>query len=184
MTRQPGKDLIIPPRLPAPQGNTREIPLPEVFRGCWAATVPRVDSVQPLTPDAGIPIWLTKTYTLCYKQAGDSGKWQLTFAEGKVENRREVSDQRDLIKVASVSGPNHAELTAYLHFRTHPFVSFWGAGGGSTLDELAHLNCHVIPGRNLMVVSAVVFVERDGEPDVNLTWHTNFLRTVASNGTD
>src|SRR5437016_1330765 len=82
MTRQPGEDLIIPPRLPAPQGNTREIPLPEVFRGCWAATVPRVDSVQPLTPNAGIPIWLTKTYTLCYKQAGDSGKWQLTFAEG------------------------------------------------------------------------------------------------------
>ncbi len=179
ITRQPGDNLSLPPRLPAPQGNMREIPLPEVFRGCWSGSVPTVDSMQPLSPDMGRLIWLTKTYTLCYKQAGYNGKWQLTFAEGTVADRREVSDQRQLIKVKSVSAPNRAELTAYLHFRTHTFIGFGGIARPRTLDELAHLHCNVIPGRELMAVNAAVFVETNGEPYANLTWHTNFLRTVS-----
>jgi hypothetical protein len=175
--RQPGEIPSLPSRLPAPQGNTREIPLPEVFRGCWSGSVPRIDSMQPLSPDMGRLIWLTKTYTLCYKQAGYNGKWQLTFAEGTVADRREVSDQRQLIKVKSVSGPDRAELTAYLHFRTHGFIGFGGAARPSTLDELGHLHCNVLPNGDLMTVSAAVFVETNGEPYANITWHTKFLRT-------
>jgi hypothetical protein len=184
ITRQPGDNLVIPPRLPAPQGSTREIPLPQVFRGCWTGSVPAIDSLQPLSPDIGYTIWLTKIYTLCYKQVGYNGKWQLTFAEGTVENRREVTDQRSSIRVKSVTDSNHVELTAYLHFRSRPFVNFWGAARGSTVDELAHLKCRVIPGRNLMAVSAVVFVEHDGEPDANITWHTNFARSSAASDVD
>jgi hypothetical protein len=176
ITRQPGENLSLPSRLPAPQGNTREIPLPEVFRGCWSGSVPRIDSMQPLSPDMGRLIWLTKTYTLCYKQAGYSGKWQLTFAEGTVADRREVSDQRQLIKIKSVSGPDRAELTAYLHFRTHGFAWFGGVARPSTLDELTHLHCNVLPKQDLMMVSAAVFVETNGEPYANVTWHTNFFR--------
>jgi hypothetical protein len=164
--------------LPGPQGNTREIPLPQVFRGCWSGSVPTLDSVRPLRPDAVNLLWLTKTYTLCYKQAGYSGKWQLTFAESRVANTREASDQRQAIKVKSVSGPNRAELTAYLHFRTHPIVTFWTARRADTLDELSHLHCDVIPERDRMAVRAVVFVERNGEPDVSLTWHANFFRAI------
>ena len=174
-----------PYQLPAPQGNTREIPLPEVFRGCWSGSVPSVDSMQPLSPDMGRMIWLTKTYTLCYKQAGYNGQWRLTFAENAVADRREVSDQRQAIRVKSVSGPDRAELSAYLHFRTHGFVGFGGIARPSTLDELAHLHCNVRPELNLMTVSASVFVETNAEPYAEVTWHTNFFRLGGKmNGTD
>lgn len=177
LMRQPLETPGVPFQLPAPQGNTREIPLPEVFRGCWSGSVPRVDSMQPLNPDMGRLIWLTKTYILCYKQAGYNGRWELTFAEGAVADRREVSDQRQSIKVKSVSGPDRAELTGYLHFRTRGFVGFGGLARPSTLDELAHLHCNVQPERDVMTVSASVFVETNGEPYGEVTWHTNFFRT-------
>ena len=166
-----------PTQFPAPQHNTREIPLPEVFRGCWSGSVPRIDSMQPLSPKVGRLIWLTKTYTLCYKQAGYNGKWQLTFAESAVADRSEASDQRQSIRVKSVSGRDHAKLSAYLHFRTHGFVGFGGMARPSTLDELAHLDCHVHPDDNVMAVNAAVFVETNGEPYAEVTWHTNFFRT-------
>jgi len=165
-----------PAQLPAPQGNTREIPLPQVFRGCWSGSVPRLDSVQPLSVDSSRLIWLTKTYLLCYKQAGYNGKWQLTFAESAVADHSEVSDQRQLIKVKSVKGPNRAELTAYLHFRTHGFASFAGLAQPSVLDELTHLHCNVLPRQELMTVNAEVFVETNGEPYAKVTWHANFFR--------
>ena len=133
--------------------------------------------MQPLSANVGRLIWLTKTYTLCYKQAGYNGKWQLTFAEGTVADRREVSEQRQLIKVKSVAGPDRAELTAYLHFRTHGFIGFGGMARPSTLDELAHLHCNVRPEGDLMTVTAAVFVEDNGEPYANVNWHTNFFRT-------
>jgi hypothetical protein len=177
MARQPAEIPSLPLTLPAPQGNTHEIPLPQVFRGCWSGSVPRLDSIRPLSPEIGRLIWLTKTYTLCYKQTGYNGKWQLTFAESAVADRREVSDQRQLIKVKSVSGPNRAELTGYLHFRTHGFVGLGGIAQPSTLDELAHLHCDVLPQQDLMTVSAVVFVETNGEPYADVSWHTNFFRT-------
>jgi hypothetical protein len=166
----------VPLQLPAPQHNTREIPLPDVFKGCWAGSVPAVDSMQPLGRDMGRLIWLTKTYTVCYKQAGYNGKWKLTFAESAVADRSEASDQRQAIKVNSVSGPDRAELSAYLHFRTHGFVGLGGIARPSTLDELTHLHCEVRPELNLMMVTASVFVETNGEPYAEVTWHTTFFR--------
>jgi hypothetical protein len=178
ITHQPAETPgFLPPLFPAPQGNTREIPLPQIFRGCWSGSVYSVDSTQPLSPDVGRLIWLTKTYTLCYKQAGYNGKWELTFAEGGVADRSEVSDQRQSIRVKSVSGTDRAELTAYLHFRTHGFSWFGGFARPSTLDELAHLHCSIERERNLMAVTAAVFVETNGEPYAEVTWHTNFFRT-------
>ncbi len=162
--------------LPAAQGNTRELPLPRVFRGCWSGSVYRVDSIRPLNPNLGRLIWLTKNYTLCYLQSGYNGKWQLTFAEGTVAARSEVSDQRQSIKVDSVTGRDRAELTAYLHFRTHGFVGLGGVARPSTLDELTHLHCNANPEHNLMFVSAEVFVETNGEPYAEVTWHTNLFR--------
>ena len=177
--RQPAEPIApgVPFHLPAPQHNTREIPLPDVFKGCWSGSVPAVDSMQPLSPDMGRMIWLTKTYTVCYKQAGYNGKWHLTFAESAVADRHEASDQRQSIKVKSVSGRDRAELTAYLHFRTHGFVGFGGVARPSTLDELTHLHCNVRPELNLMMVNASVFVETNGEPYAEVSWHTNFFRT-------
>ncbi len=177
IVRQPFGTPDSPARLPAPQANTREIPLPQVFRGCWSGSVDSIDSMEPLSPDVGRLIWLTKHYTLCYKQAGYNGKWQLTFAEGAVADRREVSDQRQSIKVRSVNGRDHAELTAYLHFRTHGFAWFGGVARPSTLDELAHLHCDVQQAGDQMLVSAAVFVETNGEPYAEVTWHTNFFRS-------
>jgi hypothetical protein len=182
LVAQPEERPLRPPKLPAPQGNIHELPLPEVFRGCWSGSVPRVDSIRPLSPDAGRLIWLTKVYTLCYKQAGYAGRWRLTFAEGTVADRHEVTDQRQLIKVKSVSGADRAELTAYLHFRTHLLMGLGGVARPSTLDELAHLHCEVLPGRDLMAVSAVVFVETNGEPYADVSWHSKFFRALARNG--
>jgi hypothetical protein len=185
ITHQPGDMPGFPPQLPGPQGNTREIPLPEVFRGCWSGSVPQVDSIRLLSQDMSRLIWLTKTYTLCYKQAGYTGKWQLTFAEIAVADRFKVSDQRQLIKVKSVSAPDQAELTAYLHFRTHGLVGFGGVARPSTLDELTNLHCNVVAQGDLMAVSAVVFVETNGEPYAEVTWHTNFYRArVETSGKD
>ncbi|HVC43680.1 MAG TPA: hypothetical protein VND20_02615 [Candidatus Binataceae bacterium] len=160
--------------------NTREIPLPEVFRGCWTGLVSEVDSITPLSPDATHIQWLTKSYTLCYKQVGYAGKWQLTFAEGSVAERAAVSDQRQSISVKSVEGRDRAELTAYLHFRA-PQVDPIGIATGTvnTLDELTHLHCAVTPDKSAMDVRATVFVENDGESWATIVWHTRFMRVGA-----
>jgi hypothetical protein len=180
LEQQPGGTLSKPPIVPGPQGNTREIPLPQVFHGCWAGEVPRVDSIEPLSPDAGHIAWLTKSYTLCYKQTGYSGRWQLTFAEGAVSDRREVSDQRQSIRVKSVSGPEQAQLTAYLHFRA-PQLNIFGQPTGSinTLDELTSLDCLVVSGGGAMQVRAQVFVEMDDEPYARIIWHTRLMRAAS-----
>jgi hypothetical protein len=178
---QSESEKTLPPVLPAPQGATREIPLPEVFRGCWRGTVARVDSITPLSSSAGRTIWLTKSYTLCYKQIGYNGKWHLTFAEGSVTDRRKVTDQRQSIRVKSVSGADRAELTAYLHFRA-PVIGMFGTPTGivNTMDELTHLHCYITPDKSTMEVEASVFVENDDRPYANINWHTQFYRTPAA----
>src|SRR5690348_12402285 len=55
--RQPGGTPGAPWQLPGSQHNMREIPLPEVFRGCWSGSVPRLDSMKPLSPKVGRLIW-------------------------------------------------------------------------------------------------------------------------------
>lgn len=180
--QQPGESMPHPPITPGGQGNTREIPLPEVFHGCWSGDVARVDSIVPLGPDTGRIVWLTKSYTLCYKQTY-KGRWQLTFAEGSVSDATEVWDQRQSIQVKSVSGPERAKLSAYLHFRA-PRLSMFGqpTGGINTLDELTSLDCVVVPGGGEMEVRARVFVEMDDTPYAQIMWHTRLLRTVAGGG--
>jgi hypothetical protein len=176
-------ESTIPPQLPGAQRDTREIPLPQVFRGCWRGAVPRIDTLVPIDPAARRTVWLTKSYTLCYKQAGYNGKWQLTFAEGAVSDRRQVSDQRQVIKVKSVNGPDRAELTAYLHFRARSLTMFGVPGGEvNTLDELTHLHCSVTPDKSAMDVRAAVFVENNDQPYANITWHTRFVRTTPGVG--
>lgn len=175
--RQGGSTNI--PTIPGWQGsNTKVIPLPVVFRGCWAGTVPEVDSIRMLQPTMNRVMWLTKSYKLCYKQVGYNGRWQLTFAEGSVADRRQVSDQRQLIKVKSVSGSDRAHLVAYLHFRA-PQLNPLGLPTGEvdTLDELTQLHCHVMPDKQSMEVRAHVFVERNDRPYVEIGWHTEFLRS-------
>lgn len=169
--------------LPGAQGNLKEIPLPEVFRGCWTGDVPTVDSMTPLSPDAGQLIWLTKRYVLCYKQAGYNGRWKLTFAEGSVANGRDVSDQRQVIRVKSVSGPYRAEIVAYLHFRAPKLNGFgFSTGATNVLDELTHLHCKIVPYEDVMNVRATVFVESNGAPYASIDWRAQFFRGRARAG--
>ena len=153
----------------------REIPLPEIFRGCWSGEVAQVDSMIPLTQNALHVQWLSKLYTLCYKQVGAGDRWHLTFAETSVAQRSMVSDQRQSISVKSVAGRDRAELTGYLHFRA-PEVNLFGlrSSAVNTLDELSQLHCTVSPDRAAMYVRAEVLVENDDEPWVKITW----LRTL------
>jgi len=161
-----------------PGSNIREIPLPEIFRGCWACEVPEVDSMTPLSPDAVHVRWLTKLYKLCYQQVAAGDRWHLTFAETSVAERSIVSDQRQSVRVKSVAGRDRAELTAYLHFRA-PQLNLFDLPGGvvNTLDELTQLHCVVTPDHQAMDVRAEVFVENNGESWVQMTWHTRLLRT-------
>ncbi|MGH8014367.1 MAG: hypothetical protein ACREQ4_17900 [Candidatus Binataceae bacterium] len=167
-----------PQRFPEHQGaNIREIPLPRIFRGCWRGSVPRVDSLEPLDPNGGGIQWLTKVYTLCYEQIG-AERWKLTFAEGSVAEPWRVRDERQRIQVKTVEGPNRARLVAYLHFRAPQVNAFSGAATGTvnTMDELTHLDCDVRPGGNTMSVRAQVFVENDGRPYAEISWHSSFER--------
>jgi hypothetical protein len=182
----PSQEETIPsmpslPVIPGGQGsNMREIPLPEIFRGCWSGEVAQVDSMIPLTQNALHVQWLSKLYTLCYKQVGAGDRWHLTFAETSVAQRSMVSDQRQSISVKSVAGRDRAELTGYLHFRA-PEVNLFGlrSSAVNTLDELSQLHCTVSPDRAAMYVRAEVLVENDDEPWVKITWHTRLLRTGA-----
>jgi hypothetical protein len=180
-----GNTREIPPPAPAPvlplPGQTREIPLPEVFRGCWTGQVADVDSIQPLRYGTGRPVWLTKSYTLCYKQVGNSDRWHLTFAESSVSDPSEVSDQRQSIKVKSISGPDRAELTAFLHFRAaQGDILGLLTGATQVVDELTTLDCTIAPDHSVMSVNASVFVEDNNAPTFRVIWHTRFLRSGAS----
>jgi hypothetical protein len=180
----PSQSETIPsmPQHPAmpdnPGSNVREIPLPEIFRGCWVGEVPAVDSMTPLSPDAVHVRWLTKLYKLCYQQVAAGDRWHLTFAETSVAERSIVSDQRQAVSVKSVAGRDRAELTAYLHFRA-PQLNLFDLPSGvvNTLDELTQLHCAVTPNHDAMEVQAEVFVENNGESWVQITWHTRLLRT-------
>jgi hypothetical protein len=165
--------------LPEKGSNTREIPLPVVYRGCWTGTVPWIDSMVRLGPSTQPVAWLTKSYTLCYKQIGYGGRWRLTFAEGGVAERWRVSDERQTIAVQSVSKGSRALLRAYLHFRTPRINALTGSPSGivDTVDELTHLRCRVLTGNQLMLVRAEVYVQQDGQPFLDITWHTTFRRT-------
>jgi hypothetical protein len=170
------------PQLPADLGsNTREIPLPKVFRGCWSGSVPAVDSIQPLQVGEPPIIWLTKLYTLCYRQTGATGKWELTFADNSVADSNRVFDQRQAIKVKAVTGSDQAELSAFLHFRAES-VGLFGipTGNLNTLDELADLHCRITADREAIEVAARVFVESNSEPYAEMTWHTRLARTSES----
>jgi len=173
---------VIPVMPGGPGSNMREIPLPEVFKGCWSGEVAEIDSIIPLTRLAGRVHWLTKIYMLCYKQVGVGDNWHLTFAEASVAQRSMVSDQRQSISVKSVSGGDRAELTAYLHFRS-PQITASGKQTGviNTLDELTQLHCMVTPDRAAMNIEADVFIENNDVPWMKMTWHTQLLRTRASN---
>lgn len=182
--QMPHPEFIPQPLNPGQLGsNTREIPLPQVFRGCWFGQVSAVDSIRPLSPAAGHIRWLTKTYTLCYRQKGYSGPWELTFAEGSVADSSIVSDERQVMRVKSVEGPDRVVLLSYLHFRA-PQVTPFGMPTGivNTLDELTHLHCAVNADHTAMEVRANVFIENDGKPWVEMTWRTRFVRIGARTG--
>lgn len=175
----PQQEQTIPPRLPMGLGsNTRKIPLPKVFRGCWSGSVPAIDTIRPLQEDEPPIIWLTKLYRLCYRQTGTNGKWELTFADSSVADRDRATDQRQVIKVKAVTGPDEAVLSSYLHFRAESIGMFGTPDGNiNSLDELAELHCRMTPDRDAIEVHASVFVESNAEPYAEMTWHTRLERT-------
>jgi hypothetical protein len=142
--------------------------------------VPAVDTIRPLQEGEPPIIWLTKLYTLCYRQTGANGKWQLTFADNSVADTNRVIDQRQVIKVKAVTGPDDAELSAFLHFRAESIGMFgMPTGNLNTLDELADLHCRMTPHRDAIEVEASVFVESNAEPYAEMTWHTRLERASA-----
>jgi len=175
----PQQEQAIPPQLPMGLGsNTREIPLPQLFRGCWSGSVPAIDTIRPLQEGEPPLIWLTKLYRLCYRQTGADGKWELTFADSSVADRDRATDQRQVIKVKALTGPDEVILSSYLHFRAESIGMFGTPNGNiNTMDELADLHCRMTPDRDAIEVQASVFVESNAEPYAEMTWHTRLERT-------
>ena len=122
-------------------------------------------------------------YACAIGRPGANGKWELTFADSSVADGDRVNDQRQVIKVKAVTGPDEAVLSSYLHFRA-PKIDrdVWDARPAISIsmDELADLHCRMTPDRDAIEVQASVFVESNAEPYAEMTWHTRLERTAGA----
>src|SRR5262249_326800 len=68
-----------------PANQVLEIPLTEVFRGCWRGQVDEVDSKQMLRGwrPAFLVYWIPKAYEVCLLRRGLE-PWVLTWSESKL----------------------------------------------------------------------------------------------------
>jgi hypothetical protein len=164
----PSVNLVPPPQ---PGAETLEIPLPEVFRGCWQGVVRRIDSQTQLAPPI-IGGWIPKTYRICYVQTG-SGPFKPTISEtGILRTSVSVRNARSRLDVLSTDGRTQATMRAYLHFDEDAHGLFGLLSGSGSVDELTHMNC-AIEGA-VMHVQANMYGEWNGRPWSRVTWHADF----------
>jgi len=165
-----------PSSVPTPVAGdqaTLEIPIPEVFRGCWSGTVASLDSFARLSywPPTGASLWFSKSYVVCFRQKGQE-PWRLTFGDsGMPEDTAAIVDQW-VRQIASSA--DWVELSAFLHFRNSLlFLAI-------DKQEWAELRCTVSP-QGIMRVTAKLYAEANGHPWVTATWHADFMRASDAN---
>ncbi len=174
--------LEIPP--PAPQGaqpaptaiapggqSTLEIPLPQVFRGCWTGVVADIDSLKMYSPPE-ISQWVPKTYRICYVRSAD-GPFHPTISQtGMVDVSGQMSNVRGVLKVISTDGKTTAQMRALLRFDESTRNVFGYSRKVGTVEELTNMSCRIEGG--VMHVTATVFGQWNGSPWCEMTWHADF----------
>ena len=163
-----------PSSIPTPVAgdqSTLEIPIPEVFRGCWTGTVAKLDSSKALRSTLFTPRWLPKSYLLCFVQSGQE-PWQVSLATGGLADESHATEVARSVRRLS-STPDSVRLSAFLEFRySILFIPVH-------VKEWTELRCSVT-SLGVMHVEAQTFVA-DPEPLSLDTWHADFTRTSDSN---
>jgi hypothetical protein len=169
----PAPSANVIPRSPGAQ--TLEIPLPEVFRGCWQGVVRYIDSQAQLAPPM-IGGWIPKTYRICYTQTG-GGPFKPTISEtGIITNGRAVRNARSRLEVLSTDGRTQARMRAYLHFDEDSHGLFGLFSQTGSVDELTHMNCEIDGA--VMHVQGDMYGEWNRRPWTRVTWHADFSSVV------
>jgi hypothetical protein len=163
-------ELRLPQRPPG-NGNTLEIPLPKVFRGCWRGVVAHIDSLKRL----GGPVisgWVTKTYRICYVQSA-GGSFRPTFSEaGMLGHTSGISNAAGRLKVTWTDGRTRATMRAFLHFDEAPTSVFGLAGRTGSVDEMTNMECRIEGG--VMHVEGRVYTQWNDEPWALIAWQADF----------
>ena len=169
----PAPSTNVVPRSPGAQ--TLEIPLPEVFRGCWQGVVRYIDSQVQLAPPI-IGGWIPKTYRICYVRSG-GGPFKPTISEtGLIAAGRYVRNARSRLEVLSTDGRTQATMRAFLHFDEDSHGLFGLFRQTGSVDELTHMNCEIDGG--VMHVQGDMYGEWNRHPWSRVTWHADFSSVV------
>jgi hypothetical protein len=166
---RPAPSANVIPRSPGAQ--TLEIPLPEVFRGCWQGVVRYIDSQAQLAPPI-IGGWIPKTYRICYVQTG-GGPFKPTISEtGIIATGHAIRNPRSRLEVLATDGRTQATMRAYLHFDEDSQGLFGLFSQTGSIDELTHMNCEIDGA--VMHVHGDMYGEWNGRPWSRVTWHADF----------
>jgi len=172
---------------------TLEIPLPEVFRGCWAAEVKSLDSVETVSHwRGGMPEWVirgtwnNKVYTFCYSQIGS--EMALRFARAESIDRfgqpghavpgfyeDGVTYQT---KAVSSDGPNSATIRVTMSSVRHTWL------GSYYDDSVTTMGGSIDPDGVMRVSATVEETPAPGwagwqAPGWRVGWHAEFHQTSA-----
>jgi hypothetical protein len=147
--------------------------LPAVFRGCWRGRVNELDWIERLPGAHKVGYWTPKTYRLCYRRLGDDGPFKLTFSDSGVEPNDKIIHPHGRVVPISTEGRAYATLRATLHFDEYS-ASRYSRSTTFAVDESTKLDCKIVG--DMMLVTASVYGERDGEPWFRARWHAKFVQ--------
>jgi hypothetical protein len=151
--------------------STLEIPLPQVFRGCWHGVVENIDSLTMLGPPE-ISAWVPKTYRICYVRTAD-GPFHPTISEaGMLDSSGQLSNVRGVLKVISTDGRTSARMRALLRFDESGRSRFGYRRKVGAVEELTNMDCRI--GGGVMHVEASVYGQWNGRPWCEMRWHADF----------
>ena len=144
-----------------------EIPIPEVFRGCWESTVDRLDSRTMLSGWILFTYWMPKSYKMCFVSAGRD-QWRLTYSSTYVDVglARAIESQPQGVRVVRIAGPDLLYLEAKLRL----------VQGSMVKDETSTIKLHV-DSNDEMSAEAAVIIDWNGAPWMSATWHTTFVQS-------
>ena len=147
----------------APGSQLLEIPVPEVFRGCWQGTVTTLDSRTRLSSWLPLSVWLPKSYKMCFVKRG-ADRWQLTYSSSRADTGSlPVVQWAQALRVIRIAGPDLLYVEAKLRL----------IDGSIIKDETSTIRLRIEAG-GTMHAEAAVIIDWDGSPWMAVTWHTVF----------
>jgi len=146
-----------------------ELPLAEMFGGCWKGEVLKVDSMRTLNGWPPLGFWHPKSFTMCFERRG-SGRWEVSYSSARLETAPSPYFQQVSQSLRVLSGGDEDSLVVESRIR---FRDSW-----SVKDETMTIHLHAAPPDALRA-QAMVLVEMNGAPWMEASWHTDFRRCEA-----